>query len=59
MTDLNDLVHIDYYGDNHAIDEDIVGALEEEELREEQDTQGERLFWKCSSGVFNVKSSRI
>ena len=27
LTDLNDLFHADYYGDNHAINEDIVGAL--------------------------------
>ena len=59
MTDLNDLFHADYYRDNHAINKDIVGALKEKELCEERDTQGERLFWKCSSGVFNVKNSRI
>ena len=27
LTDLNDLFHVDYYGDNHAINENIVGAL--------------------------------
>ena len=59
MTDLNDLFYAEYYGDNHAINEDIVFALYEEELCEEQGTQGKILFWNCLRDVLNVRSSRI
>ena len=59
MTDLNGLFHADYYGDNHAINEDIECALYDEELYEEQGTQGEIIFWNCLRSVLNVRSSKI
>ena len=51
MTDLNDLFYAYYYGRNHAINEDIDGALNEEELCEEQDTRRDiilELFERCA-----------
>ena len=59
MTDLNDLFYAEYYGDIHAINEDIYCALYDEELCEEQGTQGEIILWNCLRGVLNMRSSRI
>ena len=59
MTNLNDLFCANYYGDNHAINEDIECALYDEELCEEQGTQGEIIFWNCLRSVLNMRSSKI